>query len=961
MGILVSHWRRGAIGLLALVAAAAALTQMRPAATSDGNPYSVPLLEDTNPDPKIFEATIIAMPAAVDVGRGLTASVLTFNGTVPGPELRMKVGDTVIIHFKNQIAHNTGIHWHGIELANASDGTPLTQNQVPPNGEFLYKFTVNRPGIYWYHPHHHSSTNQVFKGLYGSLIVTDPNEAALQASGVIPAAVDTRTVVFSDVTVCKAQGSNDMLTYDLSLPHVSGAPLEAQGAPFPVTICETNPLDEDGEPRAPYNAGDVPNIQLGGNSGTVNEGQTVLTNGMNVGGRGGSPALPGVLAEGAYTLPVKAGQGLRLQMINAATTRFFRLRLTDANGTQIPLVRIGGQGGLLDNARVEGNGVVPVPAGTFDFKYDTGEILLDPGDRADVAVAIPATAAGVLTMWTEDFQRSGSGSGYMRLPTVPVMHLQVDGQAVAPYTIAAGAALRAATGDLVPTVGPATAALLNPGAFSPAKPGLASQDIQLTNAGNLLGVNGHQGSHDFSGDYSAIPHENSARYAKLGDTLELQVTNKTNAHHPFHLHGFSIQPIALFDTLTTTGTPKPTYTFPYRDFVDNINVPAQYTLRFRIKLEDRPLLDGVTPGGGRGRWVFHCHIFFHATFGMISEFNVTAPDGNERPNVNANVAVVTVDEGQTVTVQGTYQDPDNDPVTLTGPPVGTLTDNGNGTWSWSYTTTDGVSNVLYVTATDTKGLKNQTAFRLAVNNLAPSIEITSPPDGSLYSAGTTVGVVASITHPNASEVMTCSFDWDGGGATSTAPVSGGTCSKTNTFTSAGVYSVTVTVTDSTGDTASAIVMIVVFDPKAGFVSGGGTVDSPAGAYIADPNASGSATFGFYSKYRKGAAIPTGETEFLFRTGNFRFRAVKYDWLVVAGARAQFKGTGSVNGVSNYGFLLTVVDGDLTGGGGVDRFRLKVWDKSAADKIVYDNVIGAPDDLEAASPQALTSGSIIIHK
>ena len=209
--------------------------------------------------------------------------------------------------------------------------------------------------------------------------------------------------------------------------------------------------------------------------------------------------------------------------------------------------------------------------------------------------------------------------------------------------------------------------------------------------------------------------------------------------------------------------------------------------------------------------------------------------------------------------------------------------------------------------------------------------------------------------------MTCSFDWDGGGATSTAPVSGGTCSKTNTFTSAGVYSVTVTVTDSTGDTASAIVMIVVFDPKAGFVSGGGTVDSPAGAYIADPNASGSATFGFYSKYRKGAAIPTGETEFLFRTGNFRFRAVKYDWLVVAGARAQFKGTGSVNGVSNYGFLLTVVDGDLTGGGGVDRFRLKVWDKSAADKIVYDNVIGAPDDLEAASPQALTSGSIIIHK
>jgi FtsP/CotA-like multicopper oxidase with cupredoxin domain len=99
---------------------------------------------------------------------------LTFNGTVPGPEIRLKVGDTVIVHFENHIGHPTGIHWHGIELNNASDGTPLTQNQVPPGGKFLYKFKVTRPGIYWYHPHHHSSTNQVFKGLYGAIIIRAP-------------------------------------------------------------------------------------------------------------------------------------------------------------------------------------------------------------------------------------------------------------------------------------------------------------------------------------------------------------------------------------------------------------------------------------------------------------------------------------------------------------------------------------------------------------------------------------------------------------------------------------------------------------------------------------------------------------------------------------------------------------------------------------------------------------------
>src|SRR4029077_19691583 len=109
----------------------------------------------------------------------------------PGPIFRLKVGDTVIVHFENNIGHNTGIHWHGIELENAADGTPLTQNQVPPGGKYLYKFKVTRPGIFWYHPHHHSSTNQVFKGLYGEIIVEDPNESSLIAAGTIPNAANT--------------------------------------------------------------------------------------------------------------------------------------------------------------------------------------------------------------------------------------------------------------------------------------------------------------------------------------------------------------------------------------------------------------------------------------------------------------------------------------------------------------------------------------------------------------------------------------------------------------------------------------------------------------------------------------------------------------------------------------------------------------------------------------------------
>src|SRR5437588_6223542 len=81
-----------------------------------------------------------------------------------------------------------------------------------------------------------------------------------------------------------------------------------------------------------------------------NEGQTVLTNGVNVGGRAGTPALPGMLAPGATTKTVIQGQGLRMRIANCATLRYFRLRLTTQGGAQVNLLRVGGEGGLLDTA-----------------------------------------------------------------------------------------------------------------------------------------------------------------------------------------------------------------------------------------------------------------------------------------------------------------------------------------------------------------------------------------------------------------------------------------------------------------------------------------------------------------------------------------------------------------------------------------------------------------------------------
>jgi hypothetical protein len=111
-------------------------------------------------------------------------------------------------------------------------------------------------------------------------------------------------------------------------------------------------------------------------------------------------------------------------------------------------------------------------------------------------------------------------------------------------------------------------------------------------------------------------------------------------------------------------------------------VPSGYTLTYRVRLDPRALLDGTTAGGGLGRWVFHCHIFFHATFGMISEFVVTDPDGKERPYVNATDTLIDANTGDGVAMNGTVVDTDGDAVTLTAS-IGSVVDNGDGTWTWS--------------------------------------------------------------------------------------------------------------------------------------------------------------------------------------------------------------------------------------------------------------------------------------
>ncbi|OAN79198.1 copper oxidase [Jannaschia sp. EhC01] len=101
--------------------------------------------------------------------------MLGLNGSTPGPELRLRQGETLSVLFDNQTTQGSAMHWHGISIDNAMDGVPgLTQDLVEPGGQFDYSFVTPDPGTYWYHSHARS-WEQVERGLYGPLIVEEAN------------------------------------------------------------------------------------------------------------------------------------------------------------------------------------------------------------------------------------------------------------------------------------------------------------------------------------------------------------------------------------------------------------------------------------------------------------------------------------------------------------------------------------------------------------------------------------------------------------------------------------------------------------------------------------------------------------------------------------------------------------------------------------------------------------------
>ncbi|WP_427136228.1 multicopper oxidase family protein [Pseudarthrobacter sp. S9] len=423
---------------------------------------------------------------------GRDATALSYNGSLPGPTLFLQPGDRVNVTLENGLADPTNLHVHGLHVSPQGNSDNALVS-VAPGTSFDYEYRLpadHPPGVYWYHPHRHGSVaDQIFGGLYGAIIIQDPQPVPVSRE---------RVLVISDIS------------------------LTGGGSIAAVSAMEK---------------------MMG------REGALVLVNGQL------NPALA-----------ARPGERERWRIINACTSRYLKLRL---DGQYLQLLGL--------------------DSGRFQSPRDVEEVLLAPGNRADLLVT---TAAGTARLRTLPVDRGSMGS---------MMGGNNGG----------GQSRPGPEGTVLATVAVAGAPAAAPGPV-PAQP--APRDLRAApvtahrelvfamgmdmgmNSGGL-GMGGGTGPGMMSFTINGRPF-NPARVdttVPAGAVEEWTLRNTSPMDHPVHLHVWPMQ------IIEQAGRPVDSPAWQ-----DVVNVPARSSVRVRIAFDDFT-----------GKTVYHCHILDHEDSGMM--------------------------------------------------------------------------------------------------------------------------------------------------------------------------------------------------------------------------------------------------------------------------------------------------------------------------------------------------------
>lgn len=320
---------------------------------------------------------------------------------------------------------------------------------------------------------------------------------------------------------------------------------------------------------------------------------------------------------------------------------------------------------------------------------------------------------------------------------------------------------------------------------------------------------------------------------------------------------------------------------------------------------------------------------------------VTTEPLNEPPQIQSGASDVVVNEGQTGNTAGAFVDPDADAMTLScGGQCTGFVDNTDGSWSWSQLLPEGPSSFdVTITASDGQ-LQASDAFSVTVLNVAPVITSTSSVAGP-HDIDMSLDASFDFTDVGALDTHTATFSW-GDGTSSPGAVTetngSGDAFGSHSYATPGFYVITATVTDDDGASDTAVLgEVFVFDPNT-FVTGGGWVTSPTGAWADQPSHTGKATFGFVVRYDKTGTV-RGSLEVQLHKG-LNLHATAFEYLLINDGVAIFEGTGKVNGESGYSFEVVATDQRIAGGS-QDLFWLTI---EGPGGLVYDGSFYPPAGL-----------------
>jgi FtsP/CotA-like multicopper oxidase with cupredoxin domain len=391
--------------------------------------------------------------ATVDLA-GTAIKTWAYNGQVPGPILRVRAGDTLRARLVNQLADDTTIHWHGIALANPMDGVPgVTQPPVARGNSFDYEFVTPHPGTYFFHPH---VGLQLDHGLYAPLIVDDPAE---------PGAYDTEWIVVLDDWTDGVGSSPTRILNRLrnggAMDMESDSGMDMEG--HDMSGSSDSSMSDMGSMRSKA---------LGGHAGDV-EYPLYLINGK-------PPKDP-------ETFQAKAGQKIRLRIINAGSDTAFRFAV---GGHRLTITHA-------DGFAVE--------------RFETDAVLLGMGERIDAIVTCQGDVNPVVA------RAEGKGA---------------DARAV----------LRAGTGSIsswrVPELKKQLATVAD---LTPAPAAMLSSRVPDRTHRLVLGGN----DMDYQWTINRKTYDTARSFPiSAGERVRLTFRNDSTMWHPMHLHGHTFAVVA---------------------------------------------------------------------------------------------------------------------------------------------------------------------------------------------------------------------------------------------------------------------------------------------------------------------------------------------------------------------------------------------------------------------------------